>query len=233
MKKYLKSLVIALLVAPVAFGLAACDTTKASSVKEKGGNNGSPEVTTGLQYSAFAITSDNVVDFSEATVTAENGVATFTNVNNDEVALEGGYINIQSNKKNIKFSVSAELNDGDWIVFAVSVGVQANTATAERDTVLVGMTKKDGELYVGLVNAWADVANAEANSGVADLTSISKRVSNLNDIEVNFNNDYSVGTLGTQTYNTTVGEYSSSILRNLWLVRTNVETVKVTSIKLA
>lgn len=43
MKKYLKSMVIALLVAPVAFGLAACDKTNASSVKDNDGKKSEVE----------------------------------------------------------------------------------------------------------------------------------------------------------------------------------------------
>ena len=190
MKKYLKSMVIALLVAPVAFGLAACDKVGASS--PKGGNEGSAITWTSIDAS---------------TLTEAGRSVYFTSDDSKNAAYS-----------TVSFDVDYTMEDGDFFAITIATndyvknggeGDNDREATpSHNQDYFIYVGKVDGQLYAAFGTGYDDSMTAAQIKTTAGAVEIST----LGTIVYTFGAEYK--TLNIKVGNTTVVDYVMLDQRN-------------------
>jgi len=184
----------------------------------------------------FPIT--NTTNMSNGTVRVENGIAWFsTGIPNAELAnpnfgRQSGTIQInQVGATTLRFDILADMQNDDWIVFTVNVG----HSTATVDSCHIGIRRDSyGNYFIGGITSWPYV-HAGANNGIPNLAMVTQPLSCLRNITIEFNQDYRTATLGEFVFypNRPLNE-GSTMIRNLWLVRTNMtDEIGVTNMRVS
>ena len=178
-----------------------------------------------IKEELFPIT--NTTNMSNGTVRVEDGVTWFsTGIPNAEVAnpnfgRQSGTIQInQVDATVLRFDVIADMQNDDWIVFTANVGHSAATV----DSCHIGIRKDSyGNYFIGGVIGWPYI-HPGANNGIPNLDMVNQPVSCLRDITIVFSPDYLSAEMGDFVFfpNRPLNE-GSTMIRNLWLVRTNIE----------
>ncbi|MCL2587234.1 MAG: hypothetical protein FWE31_03255 [Firmicutes bacterium] len=184
----------------------------------------------------FPIT--HTTNMSNGTVTVENGVAWFTTgipsteTANPNFGRQSGTIQInQIGATVLCFDVLADMQNNDWIVFTVNVGHSAATV----DSCHIGIRKDShGDYFIGGVTNWPYVHHG-SNNGIPNLDMVNQHVSCLRDITITFSPDYRSAEVGSFVFypNRELNE-GSNMIRNLWLVRTNMSNeIGVTNMRIS
>jgi len=184
----------------------------------------------------FPIT--NTTNMSNGTVTIENGIAWFSTgipnaeAENPNFGRQSGTIQInQVSATSLSFDVLANMRNDDWIVFTVNIGHSAATV----DSCHIGIRKDSyGNYFVGGVVNWPYVFGG-SNNGIPNLDMVNQPISCLRDITIIFSPDYLGAELGDFTFypNRQLNE-GSTMIRNLWLVRTNMtDVIGVTNMRVS
>lgn len=223
--KRMKMMMLALLVVPFALVMTAC---------AEGGAAPSPYVP--QQIGTAVAIQDNMLHAwdNAGAPTIANGVVTFESAapanENGDYGYQGGFIRLDLENTVLVFTVDTEFKNGEWVVFHISFN---NDAVANVGGVNIGIKNDDGQLRMGVVG-WSYAVSAEANSGIPNFAQMTIPVENLNNIVVEFSADFTTVELGGEEFDTSINAGAEvESIRSFWLVRTNVEEVAVSNIRVA
>ena len=223
MLKRMKMMMLALMIVPFAIVLTACTEGGATPGPEAPAVVGTP---LGLDDAMMRAWNGNTPTLNEGVVTY---TASAVAGEQGEFGNQGGFIRLDAEYTTLVFSINTTVASGEWLVMHIGF----NCAGLDNvGGVNIAIRNDGGQLFIGN-GTWADAAPG-ANNGIPNMTAINIPVANLNNIAVSFSDDFTTFTIGGQTFDSFIeaGEKVES-LRTLWLVRTSLEEVAVSNIRVA
>ena len=142
---------------------------------------------------------------------------------------QSGSVRVDKDIAALQFGIVNQLQDNDWVAFNLTFGDDLNNYTG---SMILCARKEDGQLYTGVVRGWQAAAPG-ANNGLPIMTEVNHRITNLNQIRVDFAEDYSSVEWNGQTFSTTSAEGVATNFRSIFLIRTNLEKVQIANIGIA
>ena len=236
--KKLRAIILIAIIAMISVGVVGCDSDakKNLNILPPSNDNTTPPSEPPCytcDITPLDLSSVTTTNFGGGTVYVNGDMIEFTTGipmgEYGQFGRQSGSVRIDRDIAAFQFGIVNQLQDNDWVVFSLTFGDDANNYMG---SVLVCVRQENGQLYTGTVRGWQAAAPG-ANNGLPMMNDVNHKIASLNNIRVDFEDDYRQANLNGLNISTTVPANLATNFRSLFLARTNLEQVKIANIGVA